>query len=69
MGVIDERDVWRVASLLMQRHGHEAALIAARQLDASLESGDDDECIAWNRILEAISELSRLRPGEGERLN
>ena len=68
MGVIDDRDVWRVASLLMQRHGHQAALVAARQVDASLASEDAEECAAWKRILEAVAELSR-NPNEGERLN
>ena len=68
VGVIDDRDVWRVASLLMQRHGHQAALVAARQVDASLASEDKEECAAWKRILEAVAELSR-NPSEGERLN
>ncbi len=67
--MIHDRDIWRVASLLMERHGHEAALVAARQIDASLGSGDTEECAAWKRILEAVAELSRTRPSEGERLN
>ncbi len=66
--MIDDREVWRVASLLMQRHGHEAALVAARQVDASLGSGDAEDCAAWKRILEAVAELSR-KPNEGERVN
>lgn len=69
VGVIEDRDVWRMASLLMQRHGHEAALIAARQVDATLGSGDTEDCAAWKRILEAVAELSRSRPNEGEGLN
>ncbi len=66
--MIEDREVWRVATLLMQRHGHEAALVAARQVDASLGSGDTEDCAAWKRILEAVAELSR-KPSEGERLN
>ena len=66
--MIEDRDIWRTASLLMQRHGHEAALVAARQVDAFLASEDAVECAAWKRILQAVAELAR-NPNEGEHLN
>ena len=68
-GTIGDRDVWRVASILMERHGHDAALIAARYADALLGSGDPDDRAAWERILEAVAELSRTKPNKGERVN
>ncbi len=66
--MIKDRDIWCVAGLLMQRHGHKAALIAARQVDAWLASEDTEESAVWERIMEAVAELSRT-PNEGERLN
>jgi hypothetical protein len=34
--VIDDHDIWRAANLLVKRHGHEAALGAARRADDML---------------------------------
>jgi hypothetical protein len=61
------RSLWRAASLLLKRDGHEAALFAARRLDEA--AGDAEGRAVWERILETVAELTRLTPAEGERVN
>jgi hypothetical protein len=34
-----------------------------------LAAGDTDGCAVWKRILEAVAELLRTKPAEGERVN
>jgi len=46
--MIDDPDLWRAASLLLDRYGHDAALIAARRADASRANGNIDGCMVWN---------------------
>jgi len=35
--MIDDPDIWRAASLLVQRHGHDAAHVAARRADGATQ--------------------------------
>ena len=37
--------------------------------DAMLEKGDLDGYAVWKRILQAVEELQRAEPGEGETAN
>ncbi len=67
--MIEDRDIWRAASFLMKDHGPEAAVIAARRSLELLAIGDIESGTTWKRILEAVAELSRTRPGKGELLN
>jgi hypothetical protein len=67
--MVDDPDVWRVANLLVKRHGDDAALVAARRADELLAATDFEGCRIWNRILEAVAELTRTTPAEGERVN
>ena len=67
--MVDDPDIWRAANLLVKRHGADAALTAARRADELLAAGDDEGCAIWKRILEAVSELTRTTPAEGERVN
>ena len=63
-------DIWRAAAILMQRHGaDDAALVAAQRADELLASGDKDGREIWKAILEAVLELRRGEPREGERVN
>jgi hypothetical protein len=32
-------------------------------------AGDAEGCAIWERILEAVAELTRAKPAEGERVN
>ena len=38
--MIDETEIWRVANLLVKRHGTDAALAAAKRAEKLLAAGD-----------------------------
>ena len=57
------------ANLLVRRHRSDAALAAARRADELWAAGDSEGCAIWKRILEAVAELTRTTPTEGERVN
>ncbi len=52
-------DIFRVAHLLVKRHGEDAPIEAAMRADAMLDKGDLDGYAAWKRILRAVEELRR----------
>ncbi len=66
---MDDIDIWRSAHQFMKMHGDEAAIVAANLADARLADGDLDGCRIWTRIVAAINELSRQRPGGTEHVN
>jgi hypothetical protein len=67
---IADIDVWRAADLLIKRHGgKDAAIVAAQRADECLASGDLDGQGIWKRIVEAILDLLRTAPNDGERIN
>ncbi|RAU22806.1 hypothetical protein CU669_05295 [Paramagnetospirillum kuznetsovii] len=59
-------DVWRVAKLVMERHGDEASAHAAAKARDALASGERDDAVAWTRIYEAIESLRQGLPGPGD---
>ena len=59
----DDKEIYRGAKLLIDRHGDDAVIEAAMKADKMLEQGDLDGLATWNRILRAIEELrSGKRP-------
>jgi triphosphoribosyl-dephospho-CoA synthetase len=62
--VIDDPDIFRAATLLIDKHGDDAALRAAQRADELLEDGDVDGTVVWRRIIDAIEELQRGRRGD-----
>ena len=59
----DDKDIFRSAKLLINRHGDDAVIEAAMQADKMLEAGDVDGQAVWKRILTAVDELlSKERP-------
>ncbi len=61
--MIPDIDIFRVAHLLVKRHGQDAPIEAATRADAMLEAGDLDGYAAWKRIVKAVEELlSKERP-------
>ncbi len=63
-------DLWRAASLLIKRHGGpDAAIVAAQRAGECLAGGDADGQAVWKRIVEAILELLRREPADGEQIN
>ena len=62
-------DIWRAAVLLLRRYGKDAAAVAAQRADKCLADGDVDGLAVWKRIAEAMLELLKDKPDEGERFN
>ena len=50
----DDKDIYRSAKLLIDRHGDDAVIEAAMMADKMLEQGVLDGMATWNRILRAI---------------
>lgn len=67
--MLPDIDVWRAANILIKRHGDGAALVAAQRADALLAEGDLEGEKVFKMILEAIRDLQRTTPREGERSN
>ncbi len=63
----DDVDIWRAANLLIERHGADAAIIAAQRADEFLAEGDLDGQHIWKLIGNAVRELQRAEPAAGER--
>ena len=61
-----EIDIYRSANLLIKQHGEDAARHAAMRADALMEAGDMEGRRVWLSILDAIEDLQRTTPSEGE---
>ncbi len=61
--MLPDLDIYRPAQVLVKRHGQDAPIEAAMRADAMLEAGDLDGCAVWKRVLQAVGELQRARPG------
>ena len=65
----DDKDIYRSAKLLIDRHGDDAVIEAAMMADKMLEAGDMEGQATWNRILRAIEELQPKEPPEGAKVH
>jgi hypothetical protein len=61
-GMIPEIDIWRVASLMLNRYGSNAELESARRADELWDEGDTAGVAVWRRIIDAIGQLSNTTP-------
>ena len=61
-GVIPEIDIWRVANLMLNRFGDEAAGESAKRADELAAAGDLAGVAVWLRILDAIRQLAITTP-------
>ena len=63
---MDDIDIYRSAKLLLDKHGHDAQLIAIKRATKMLDAGDVDGYAVWKRIVDAIKDTQRetLNPGE-----
>ena len=59
--MVDYPDIWRVANLLVKRHGADAAVRRSTLTSCSPE-GDAEGCAVWKRILAAV--IARTAPAE-----
>ncbi len=55
--MIPDIDIYRVANLLVKRHGQDASIEAAMKADAMLERADLDGFSVWKKIVRAANEL------------
>jgi hypothetical protein len=62
-------DVWRSAHLLLKQHGKDAASVAAERASEAMAAGDVDGLRLWKSIAEAMLELLKATPEEGEHVN
>jgi hypothetical protein len=66
---VDDLDLYVAANLLLQRFGDEEAMLyCAQRAGEMLEAGDMERRRAWQRVEDAVWELTRL-PGEGDAVN
>ncbi len=64
--MISDLDLWRAAQVMVKRYGDDAAIEAAMRADEFLDQGIIDGERLWTRIMQAIDELQRERPRDGE---
>jgi triphosphoribosyl-dephospho-CoA synthetase len=67
--MIDDRDVWQAALLIVKRYGDEAMLEASERADQLLDEGDMAGAETWHRILNAIERLQAKAPSDGEKVH
>ncbi len=63
---MDDRDIWRAANVLIQKHGRDAVYHASQRADELLDRGDMDGRHVWQLIHAAMQDLLRERPRDDE---
>jgi hypothetical protein len=64
-----EKDVWRTAGLLVDRHGDDAPLYALQSVDQLVERGDFKGAEQWRRVWRAALDLLRTVPLSPHQVN
>ena len=64
--VIADIDIWRAATLLLKRHGKDAAIVAAQRCDECLAAGDVDGQGIWKTIVDARITADRAGRWRGQ---
>ena len=67
--MIDRRDIWRSARLLIKHHGEGAADEALSQADKLALAADTEGCAVMREVATAVRELERREPNEGESIS
>jgi hypothetical protein len=65
--MISNLDIYRAANLLIERHGADAVIEAARMIDRMLDLSDPEARSVWKRIKRAIEALQA--PASGAPIN
>ena len=60
--MIPEIDIWRVANLMLDRFGNEAAAESARRAEELAADGDLAGVAVWLRVLDAVRQLAKTTP-------
>ena len=53
--MIPEIEIWRVAQLMLKRHGEDAGLESAKRADELAEDGDYNGAAVWRRVVDAVA--------------
>jgi hypothetical protein len=61
--LVTDLDIYRAANMLIQRHGADALIEAARMIDRMLDRSDAEGRQVWRRIKQAIEAL-QAPPGD-----
>jgi hypothetical protein len=61
--MISNLDIYRAANLLIERHGADAVIEAARMIDRMLDLSDPEGRGVWKRIKSAIETLQAPASG------
>jgi hypothetical protein len=67
--LIDDKEYYECARLLIEQHGDEAEVVVALKLDAAFEKDLVEECAMWRLVLAAMVELRQFRPGPDDTLH
>ena len=67
--MIPDIEIWRAATLMLKRHGRDAAIVAAQRADELMAAGDVEGQQIWKKIVDAVLELLRTKLEEGEHVN
>jgi hypothetical protein len=62
VGVIPELDIWRVAVLMLKRHGDEAVRESTERAEELAAVGDAVGAAFWFRVVDAIEQLTSTTP-------
>ena len=62
LSVIDDKEIWACASLLLKQHGGDAWFVASQRADALAEIGDMTGSRTFQRIVNRIRELEQMAP-------
>ena len=60
---MDEKDIYRTAKLLIEKHGEGALDRAAKRAVELGDAGDIEGVETWGAILRAVKELQETEPG------
>ncbi|MEI9990564.1 MAG: hypothetical protein WDM86_11045 [Rhizomicrobium sp.] len=60
---MEDIDIWRTAAEMIRQFQEDAATTAALRADALLDGGDVDGFHVWKRVVLAINDLQKTRPG------
>jgi hypothetical protein len=55
--MVSDSAIWRVAQLLIRKHGSDAEIVVAKGTDLMLDRGDDEGVLLCVRIRQAIEAL------------
>ena len=60
--MIPEIDIWRAATLILERYGERALEESASRADELASAGDDNGVAVWRRISDAVGQFVNTTP-------